>query len=123
MVHCICVIDIQKVITILLVYMPNIIRKICFEKASMTTKGRSSRFSFGDTLDFQCNLPEPQQPINIQQFSAALVRLCHAFFMPYTFIDFAHLSMDFNYLDLIILGYALSKIEEILKIKQDVFVL
>ena len=44
------------------------------------------------------------------------------FFMPYTFIDFAHLSMDFNYLDLIILGYALSKIEEILKIKEDVFV-
>ena len=31
--------------------------------------------------------------------------------------------MDFNYLDLIVLGYALSKTEEILKIKQNAFVL
>ena len=80
-------------------------------------------FLLGDTLDLQCNLPQPQQPINIQQLSAALIRLCHAFFMPHTFIDFAHLSMDFNNFGIIILGYALSKIEEILKIKQDVFVL
>ena len=103
--------------------MSNIFRTTCFGKASKTTKGSSSRFSFGDTLDFQYNLPQPQQPNNIQQLSAALIRLCLAFFMPHTFIDIAHLSIDFNYLDLIVLGYALSKIEEILKIKQDAFVL
>ena len=95
----------------------------CFEKASKTTKGSSSQFSFGDTLDFQYNLPQPQQPINIQQLSAALIRMCHAFFMPHTFIDIAHLLMDFNYLDLKVVGYALSKIEEILKIKQYAFAL
>ena len=75
-------------------------------------------------MDFQYNLPQPQQQINIQQLSAALKRLYHAFFMPHTFIDIIHLSMDFNYFDLIILGYALStETEEILKIKQEVFVL